>query len=159
MALQSSCKTSDALINDMKATFNARFDKSEQQLFLWTRYLLVGKCGSRLAGRAKFLSAKVIYSFEHPIHRQVEMHMAYKDMVGVRLQPSTAPAVGRGGSAGHGRLLELRFRIDHQLSYFTRDYDPADATHDLRVGFLSVADATAFRERVYPSVLQSCHKE
>ena len=159
LALQSSFTSSDALIRDMRATFKSRFDKSEQLLQLSTRYLLVGSCGSRCAGCAKFLPTKVIYAFEHPTHRQVEMHMAYKDMAGVRLQPATAPAAGRGGSAGAGRLLELRFRIDHQLSYFTREYDPANEAHDLRIGFLSEADAGAFRERVLEHVLKSCRRD
>lgn len=159
MALQNSSDSSDALIRDMKATFKSRIDKSEQLLQLSTRYLLVGTCGSRFAGTAKFLPQMVVYSFEHPIHRQVEMHMHYKDMVGVRLQAASAPAAGRGNSAGAGRLLELRFRIEHPLSYFTREYDPANAAHDLRIGFLSQADAAAFREAVWNEMGKQCQLE
>ena len=93
--------SSDALINDMRRTFKTRIDPAEILLKVSTRYLLVGKCDNRFAGLAKFLPTKVVYAFEHPTHRQVEMHMAYKDMIGVRTQPATAP-----GAAG-----ELRFRI------------------------------------------------
>lgn len=157
LALQQHLSKSDALVNDMKATFKSHFDKSEVLLQLSTRYLLVGRCDSRFVGTAKFLPTKVIYSFEHPIHRQVEMHMAYKDMLGVAMQPASAPAVGRGTSAGaRGRLLEFRFRIGSQLAYFTREYDPTNAAHDLRIGFLSNADGAAFREKVLPAVEQSC---
>ena len=140
----------------MKASFKSRVDQSDVLLQLSTRYLLVGTCGSRCAGVAKFLPHKVLYSFEHPTHRQVEMHMSYKDMIGVRMQPATAPVAGRGSSAKGGRLFELRFRIGKQLAYFTREYDAANEQHDLRIGFLSEADATAFREQVLPSVLQTC---
>ena len=72
---------------------------------------------------------------------------------GVRTQPASAPSVGRGGSAGRARV-ELRFRIDHPLSYFTREYDPSNPQHDLRIGFASEADATAFRERVLDAMLE-----
>ena len=127
-------------------------------LQLNTRYLLVGTCDSQCSGLAKFLPEKVIYAFEHPTHRQVEMHMAYKDMVGVRMQPASAPPLSRGGrrSGGGGAQLELRFRIGGPLSYFTREYDPANPSHDLRIGFLQEEDAVSFRERVLPSVLERC---
>ena len=155
LALQQHRNKSDALVNDMKATFKSRVDKSEVLLQLNTRYLLVGRCGSRCAGVAKFLHNKVIYSFEHPLHRQVEMHMAYEHMLGVAMQPATAPAAGRGASAGAGRLLEFRFRIGSQLAYFTREYDPTNESHDLRIGFLNAADGEAFRQQVLPTIQQS----
>lgn len=146
-ALQRSCTSSDSLIQDLKSTFKSRYDAADVLLQTSTRYLHVGRCDSRFSGVAKFLPSKVIYSFEHPTHRQVEMHMAYKDMTGVRMQPAAAPAGARSP-------LELRFRIGKQLSYFTREYDPANEAHDLRIGFLSEADAAQVRQSVLPTVLQ-----
>ena len=172
LALQRSRTASDALIADMKSTFKSRVDKSDVLLQLSTRYLLVGRCDSRFSGTAKFTPSKVIYAFEHPTHRQGEMHMAYCDMIGVRTQPSTAPPMGRGcsrtaassaGGAGGAtseqrpqtaKSTELRFRIGAPLSYFTREYDPNDPAHDLRIGFLTEADAHAFRQNVLPEVLR-----
>ena len=140
----------------MKATFKSRVDKADLLLQLNTRYLFVGTCDSHCSGLAKFLPDKVIYAFEHPTHRVVEMHMAYKDMVGVRMQPASAPPFSRSGRRSGGGQLELRFRIGGPLSYFTREYDPANPSHDLRIGFLQEEDAVSFRERVLPSVLERC---
>lgn len=134
--------SSDALINDMRRTFKTRIDPAEILLKVSTRYLLVGKCDNRFAGLAKFLPTKVVYAFEHPTHRQVEMHMAYKDMIGVRTQPATAP-----GAAG-----ELRFRIGSPLSYFTREYDHTNPSHDLRIGFETAADFASFCGKVLDAI-------
>ena len=135
--------SSDALISDMRKTFKSRVAQSDLLLRLSTRYLLVGRCDSRFAGVAKFLPTKVVYAFEHPTHRHVEMHMAYKDMRGVRVQPATVPAAEG----------ELRFRIDGPLAYFTREYDPTDETHDLRIGFERGADVARFRSEVLEHLL------
>jgi hypothetical protein len=145
--------SSDALIHDMRKSFSSRVDQKELLLQLSTRYLLVGKCDSRFAGVAKFLPTKVVYAFEHPHHRSVEMHMSYKDMLSVcthdRPKPSSAQG-GRGGGGGAPASGELRFRIAKQLAYFAREYDPADASHDLRIGFESERDFAQFREVVLP---------
>ena len=150
--------SSDNLMADMRKTFGSRFDRSEVLLQLSTRYLLVGKCDSRFAGVARFLPTKVIYSFEHPQHRHVEMHMSYADMVGVRTQPATLhrrSGVAAGGTASSGSGAgagELRFRINGPLAYFARDYDPADAGHDLRIGFESEADVERFKKIAWAHV-------
>lgn len=135
--------SSDALLGDMRKTFKSRFDRSGLLLELSTRYLLVGTCDSRFSGTARFDGDEVVYAFEHPTHRHVEMHMRYADMAGVRASPAAA-----------GRGPELRFRIVNQLSYFTREYDPANEAHDLRIGFAAEADLDRFREDVLPHVLR-----
>ena len=134
----------------MKKTFKSRFDREGLLLEVPTRYLHVGRCESQFGGIARFFGHEVVYAFEHPHHRHVEMHMRYADMA----QPSTAP-MGRGVGRGRGRgAPEFRFRIVNELAYFTREYDPANEAHDLRIGFLSAEDATAFREQVLPTVLE-----
>jgi hypothetical protein len=143
----SQCRTnSDLLISDMRKTFAPRVDRSQLLLQVTTRYLLVGTCGSRFAGVAKFMPDKVIYAFEHPTERKVEMHMSYSDMLGVRMlsAPSTGTRIACAG--------ELRFRIGKPLAYFSRDYDPNNETHDLRIGFESEADLSQLRLRVLPHV-------
>lgn len=155
--------SSDNLMADMRKAFVSRFDRSDVLLQLSTRYLLVGRCDSRFAGVAHFLPSKVIYVFEHPQHRHVEMHMAYADMDGVRMQAATlrrggaaygatcrAGGGGNVGSSGGSGGSELRFRINGPLAYFARDYDPSDATHDLRIGFESESDLERFRTVVWP---------
>ena len=148
--------SSDSLIRDMRKTINSRFDRTEVVLQLNTRYLLVGKCDSRFAGIAHFLPTKVVYAFEHPLHRHVEMHMAYADMLGVRLQP---PSVGAAGGArvaagvtiaSGAAPLELRFRIGAPLNYFSREYDCNDQAHDLRIGFANAADLDRFKQLALP---------
>jgi hypothetical protein len=156
--------SSDTLIRDMRK-IQTRFDRSEVVLKLSTRYLLVGTCDSRFAGLAHFLPTKVVYAFEHPQHRHVEMHMRYEDMLGVRLQPaSTGGANGSGASSGRATTagvtigggsaaqLEFRFRIGAPLAYFSREYDHNNTTHDLRIGFLSAADLRQFEQLVLPHV-------
>ena len=135
--------SSDALLDSMRRTFAPRYDRSELILQLSTRYLLVGTCDSRFAGVARFLPTKVIYAFEHPQHRQVEMHMAYKDMLSVRTHEA-GPNSRYGG--------ELRFRIARPLAYFSREYDPENAAHDLRIGFETRADHAKFCETVLPKI-------
>ena len=135
--------STDALISSMRS-IQTRFDRAEVVLQLSTRYLLVGKCDSRFAGIAHFLPTKVVYAFEHPIHRNVEMHMAYADMAGVRLQPAS--------SKGSGAQLEFRFRISNALAYFTRDYDHHNEAHDLRIGFGSAADLRQFEQLALPHI-------
>ena len=126
---------------DMRKTFAPRVDRSQLLLEpMATRYLLVGTCETRFAGIAKFLPDKVIYAFEHPTHRHVEMHMAYADMLNAR----TSNAKGGGG--------EFCFRIGRELEYFVREYNPEDAGHALRIGFASEVDYDRFRERVLPHV-------
>ena len=163
--------SSDALIQSMRKTITSRFDRSEVLLRLNTRYLLVGTCDSRFVGVAHFLPSKVVYAFEHPLHRQVEMHMAYADMLGVRLQPPSsggarAAAAGNaiggtsgGGSSNRAADLELRFRIGRELSYFTREYDCTNAAHELRIGFSSAGDLDQFRKLVLPNVLMLAQAE
>ena len=48
----------------------------------------------------------------------------------------------------------MRFRIGKPLAYFHREYDPSNETHDLRIGFLSPAEAAQFRTAVLPTVLK-----
>ena len=62
----------------------------------------------------------------------------------------------RRPSAGRGP--ELRFRIVNELAYFTREYDPANEAHDLRIGFASDADLARFRNEVLPGVLRQARK-
>lgn len=159
--------SSDALIRDVRK-IQTRFDRSEVILKLSTRYLLVGKCDSRFAGIAHFLPTKVVYAFEHPIHRHVEMHMRYQDMLGVRLQGvssggSNCGGVGGGrattagvtiGAGGGGPAQnELRFRIGSPLTpYFTREYDHTNEAHDLRIGFASAGDLQQFEKLVLARV-------
>ena len=68
------------------------------------------------------------------------MHMRYADMIGVR---ACLPARS---------VPELRFRIGRSLEYFSREYDPTDEGHELRLGFASVADAQLLIERVLPHI-------
>ena len=98
----------------MRRTFKTRIDPAEILLKVSTRYLLVGKCDNRFAGLAKFLPTKVVYAFEHPTHRQVEMHMAYKDMIGVRTQDGSlrrvvahVRALGGGRGGGGARAEDV----------------------------------------------------
>ncbi len=121
----------------MRKTFKSRFDRSDVVLQVPTRYLQVGTCGNRFSGVARFEPSEVIYCFDHPQHRQVEMHMRYKDMEGVS---ADGP--------------ELRFRVVNVLSYFTPEYDPSNSAHDLRIGFEKESDLYAFREKVLPLMLQ-----
>lgn len=138
----------------MRSIGQPRIDRAQLLLQLSTRYLLVGRCDNRCAGVARFLPTKVVYSFEHPHHRQVEMHMAYADMLGVRTQPCTAASLTANAS-GKAAAGELRFRIGRPLAYFTREYDPGDDSHDLRIGFATPDDVARFRQLVLPCLLGS----
>lgn len=138
--------SSDTLLADLRKTFAPRVDRTQLLLQLATRYLLVGTCDSQFgSGVAKFLPEKVIYSFEHPLHRHVEMHMSYEHMLNARAHRS-------GGSGGSGGSREFRFRIGRQLEYFTREYDPQNEAHELRIGFATDADFARFRQTVLPHV-------
>ena len=138
-----SVSSSEDLLRRMRSTFARRFDPSELLLQLPTRHLLVGKCKSQHAGTAKFLTHKVIYAFEHPVHRHVEMHMAYSDMVNVRV-------LLQGATGG-----QLCFRIASALAYFTREYDHTNQSHELRIGFLSDADFQRFLA-IAPRIVDQC---
>ena len=132
---------SDSLISDMQSTFKSRFDRSGLLLQLPSRHLHVGKCDSPFAGTAKFYAEEVVYCFEHPHHRTVTMHMRYADMLRPRL--TTSPA----------GVAELRFRIGRELVYFTREYDHTNPDHDLKLGFVTKADAKKFSDGVLPQLL------
>ena len=134
---------SNALISSMQGTFKSRFDRSDVLLQLTTKYLLVGRCDNRFAGVARFSAQEVVYAFEHPHHRQVEMHMRYADMIDVR----TVNQLGSRVSAP-----ELRFRIGSPLAYFSREYDPTNMAHELRIGFASEADFRQMVELVLPQI-------
>ena len=141
--------SSDTIIADMKKTFKSRFDREGLLLEVPTRYLHVGRCESQFGGIARFFSHEVVYAFEHPHHRHVEMHMRYADMA----QPSTAP-MGRGVGRGRGRgAPEFRFRIVNELAYFTREYDPTNPAHRLAIGFTTSADLRRVEAEVYPCVV------
>ena len=143
--LARSIASSDKLMDEMRQ-MSKRVDPAELLLQVPTRYLLVGTCDSRFAGVAKFLPTKIVYAFEHPEHRKVEMHMAYEHMRGV------LPRLGGGGGAPG----ELRFRIVNPLAYFSREYDHTNEAHDLRIGFESVADFRRFEAKVLPHVNAGC---
>ena len=78
--------SSDTIIADMKKTFKSRFDREGLLLEVPTRYLHVGRCESQFGGIARFFGHEVVYAFEHPHHRHVEMHMRYADMLQPRLR-------------------------------------------------------------------------
>lgn len=145
--LARSMASSDKLMQEV-LSMSSRADRSELLLQLPTRYLLVGTCDCRFAGVAKFLPTKVIYAFEHPVHRHVEMHMAYDHMVGVRPRP--AGGASRSGGVAPGG--ELRFRIAAPLAYFSKDYDHANDAHELRIGFETVADFKRFEKAALPQI-------
>ena len=138
---------SSTFISSLQTTFKSRHDRSDLLLELSTSYLLVGLCDSRFAGKAHFHGQKVVYSFEHPVHRQVVMHMRYADMLNVR----TAER-GGGSAAARPSAPELRFRIRNQLAYFTREYDATNPAHELRIGFRSEADLHKLTELVLPTI-------
>eukprot|EP00967_Tisochrysis_lutea_P108890 scaffold168919_cov34-Tisochrysis_lutea.AAC.2 len=106
-------------------------------LTLTTRSLQVGTCQHRFAGTARFFKAHVVYAFDHPRHRQVEMHMKYEDM--------TSPAAEAGGKS-------FTFRILRKLEYFEREYDFTNPMHALKLEFLTDDDAQKFRRTVLPYV-------
>jgi len=133
---QSQAKSS-SLISEMNATFKSRRDRSGMLLILTTRALQVGTCEHRFAGTARFFEAHVVYAFDHPRHRQVEMHMRYEDMA--------SPAARVGGKT-------FAFRINWKLEYFDREYDFTDPAHALTMEFLSDDDARKFRQLVLPLV-------
>lgn len=95
-----------------------------------TRYLMVGRCDSRFAGVARFLHDEVahsltyrvapncirtrspgwqvVYAFDHPQHRHVEMHMRCVGMVLTGVQPRADwrlhwQICRHGGGADHAR--------------------------------------------------------
>lgn len=137
---------SNRLISSMRTTFKSRHDRSDVLLTLSTKYLLVGTCEQRFSGTARFYQHEVVYSFDHPVHRQVEMHMKYIDMDSIRVQnnSSTVSTVGRNP--------ELCFKIRNQLSYFVREYDPSDTSHELILGFRSASDLQELETRVLPHI-------
>lgn len=132
---------SDSLISDMQSTFKSRFDRSGLLLQVQSKHLHVGRCDSQFAGTARFMGEELVYKFEHPHHRQVEMHMKYADMHHPRLQTSPAG------------VPELRFRINRELVYFAREYEHANPAHQLALGFVTKADASKFSEGVLPQLL------
>lgn len=132
------CQANSAsLISEMNSTFKSRRDRSGMLLSLTTRSLRVGTCAHRFAGTARFFDTHVVYAFDHPRHRQVEMQMWYRDMA--------SPAAAGGGTT-------FSFRILRRLEYFDREYDFTDPAHELRLEFLTEGDARAFRQRVLPHV-------
>lgn len=132
------CQANSAsLITEMNSTFKSRRDRSGMLLTLTTRSLRVGTCAHRFAGTARFFETHVVYAFDHPRHRQVEMQMWYRDMA--------SPAAAGGTT--------FSFRILRRLEYFDREYDFTDPGHELRLEFLSEEDGRAFRQRVLPHVL------
>lgn len=72
-------------------------------------------------------------------------------MEAVRTTPAgrLAAVRGIGGGVGGGGP-EFRFRIVNALHYFAREYNPADTSHELRIGFESEADLQKFRAEVLP---------
>ncbi|KAL1510561.1 hypothetical protein AB1Y20_006862 [Prymnesium parvum] len=134
---------SDKLMSALHTTFKSRYDRGDLLLEVRTKYLLVGTCDSRFAGVARFHHDEVVYRFEHPIHRQVEMHMRYADMLAVRTAWS-----GMNGS----RTPELCFRIRNQLGYFSREYDSSNAAHELKIGFCREADMLQLQELAMPRI-------
>ena len=110
-------------------------------LQLPAKHLHVGRCDSQFAGNAKFFADVLVYSFEHPQHRQVEMQMRYADMLRPRV--ATSPS----------GVVELRFRIGRELVYFAREYDHTDPAHHLALGFATRADAKRFGELVQPQLM------
>lgn len=139
--------TSNSLISSMNATFKSRFDRTDLLLEVPTRYLLVGTCDSMLAGMARFHREEVVYSFNHPLHRQVEMHMKYADMAAVRID-----LCGLKRSSSHPPAPELRFRILNQLVYFSREYDADNEAHELKIGLCSESDMRRLQDLVMPHI-------
>lgn len=142
---------SSSLVNEMQNTFKSSHAPGSQLLQLRTRCLKVGRCGNEFAGVARFYPTEVVYTFDHPIHRKVEMHMRYGDMIEPRLMRTRAgSSSGSGGGRGERRFS---FRINKRLEYFSREYDPADPEHQLHLHFQSDADASQFEQRALPHIL------
>jgi hypothetical protein len=132
------CQANSAsLISEMNSTFKSRRDRSDMLLTLTTRSLRVGTCAHRFAGTARFFDTHVVYAFDHPRHRQVEMQMWYRDMA--------SPAAPTGGTT-------FSFRVLRRLEYFDREYDFTDPAHELRLEFLNDEDGRTFRQRVLAHV-------
>ena len=125
----------------MEKTFKSRHNREGMLLQLRTRYLHVGRCDNRFPGTARFFPTEVVYAFDHPVHRKVEMHMKYADM----LHPRTSDGARRDS-------LSFRFRIGSRLEYFSRDYDPDNPAHSLRLELHSDTDMRRFLQLVYPVI-------
>ncbi|CAM9388645.1 unnamed protein product, partial [Hapterophycus canaliculatus] len=99
---------------------------------------LVGKLRCKYPSPVMFFNHKCVYTFHHPFEAsRITMEMFFRDM---RCATLEAPR------------RELRFKIDHPLCHYAKDYSYDDPSHFVAILFSSDSDTERVNQQVMPLI-------
>ncbi|CAM9158434.1 unnamed protein product [Ectocarpus sp. 12 AP-2014] len=102
---------------------------------------LVGKLRCKYPSPVAFFNHKCVYTFHHPFEAtRITMEMFFRDMRSAALDSPRR---------------ELRFKIDHPLCHYTKDYYHNDPSHFVLIQFSSGLDAERVLEKIMPLIRRS----
>ncbi|CAM9927537.1 unnamed protein product, partial [Scytosiphon promiscuus] len=99
---------------------------------------LVGKLRCKYPSPVMFFNHKCVYTFHHPFEAtRITMEMFFRDMRCAALEPPRR---------------ELRFKIDHPLCHYGKDYSFSDPSHFVVIRFSSGLDTERVKQQIMPLI-------
>eukprot|EP00743_Colponemidia_sp_Colp-15_P006265 GILK01006741.1.p1 GENE.GILK01006741.1~~GILK01006741.1.p1 ORF type:complete len:254 (+),score=25.07 GILK01006741.1:61-822(+) len=141
-ALTNQLKQKNGLTSSPSSSSSSSFfsPSSSTILELPCRDFVVGKTRSNFPCTVKFFSDRVVYVFQHPTQKRIDMEMYYRDMEDVKCSD---------------KLRTWRFRIGRDLEFFASDYDWRNSLHCLSLRFDSSCSLLEIRSKICP-LIRSC---